>query len=41
MKTGPVGAALFLANRRTEVQRDMTKLKVALRYFAKAPKKGK
>jgi hypothetical protein len=35
MKIRPVGAELFHAGRRT----DMTKLIVAFRYFAKAPKK--
>jgi len=49
MKNGPVGAALFHADRRTDeqtggktegqVQRDMTKLIVAFRIFANAPKK--
>ena len=35
MKTRPVGAELFHADR----QRDMTKLIVAFRYVEKAPKK--
>jgi hypothetical protein len=42
MKTGPVGAALFHADRRTdgqtELQKDMTKLMVAFRNFANASK---
>jgi hypothetical protein len=39
MKMRPVGAELFYADGRTDRQRDMTKLIVAFRNFAKAPKK--
>jgi hypothetical protein len=39
MKIRPVGAELFNADRRTEGLTDMTKLSVAFRNFAKAPKK--
>jgi len=38
MKTGPMGAELFHAGRRAEGQTDMTKLIVAFRNFANAPK---
>ena len=38
MKILSVGAELFCADGRTGGQTDMTKLIVALRYFAKAPK---
>jgi len=38
MKMCPVGAELFHADGRTEVQTDVTKLIVAFRSFAKAPK---
>jgi hypothetical protein len=34
-----MGAELFHANRRTDRQRDMTKLTVVFRNFANAPKK--
>jgi hypothetical protein len=38
MKIRPVGAKLFLAEKRTDDgQTDMTKLKVAFRNFPKAP----
>jgi hypothetical protein len=38
MKIRPVGAELFLANRRTDELIDMTKPIVAFRNFANAPK---
>jgi len=38
MKIRPVGAVLFHAGRRTNVQTDMTKLIVTFRNFANAPK---
>ena len=38
MKIRPVGAELFHAERRTDGQTDMTKLIVAFRDFANAPK---
>ena len=38
IKIRPVGAELFYADRRTEGQTDMTKLIVAFRNFANAPK---
>ena len=38
MKTRPVGAALFHADRRTDRRTDMTKLIVDFRNFANAPK---
>jgi hypothetical protein len=38
MKIRPVGAELFYADRRTEGRTEMTKLIVAFRNFAKAPK---
>jgi hypothetical protein len=41
MKISPVGAELFHANRRTDEQTDITKLIVAFRNFANAPKKHK
>jgi hypothetical protein len=34
----PVGAELFRADRRTDGETDMTKLIVAVGYFANAPK---
>ena len=37
MKIRPVGAELFHAGRRTYRRKDMTKLIVAFRNFAKAP----
>jgi hypothetical protein len=39
MEIFPVGGELFRADRRTDVQTNMTKLTVALRYFANAPEK--
>ena len=39
MKIRSVGAELFHADRRTDGQRGMKKLKVAFRNFTKAPKK--
>jgi hypothetical protein len=39
MKTHPVGADLSFAGRQTERRTDMTKLIVAFRNFANAPKK--
>jgi hypothetical protein len=41
MKIRPVGAELFHADRRTERQADMTKLKVAFRNFANATKNNR
>jgi len=38
MKIRPVGGELFLADQRTDRQRDMTKLRVAFRNFVDAPK---
>jgi len=38
MKIRPVGAELFLAGERTDRRTDMTKLRVAFRSFANAPK---
>jgi hypothetical protein len=38
MKHRPVGAELFHADRRTDIRTDMTKLIVAFRNFANAPK---
>jgi hypothetical protein len=38
MKIRPVGAELFHVDRRTDEWTDMTKLIVAFRNFAKAPK---
>ena len=38
MKIRPVGAELFHADGQTDEQTDMTKLKIALRNFANAPK---
>jgi hypothetical protein len=38
MKIRPVGTELFHADRRTDRQTDMTKLIVAFRVFANAPK---
>jgi hypothetical protein len=38
MKIRPVGADLFHADGRTDRQTDMTKLRVAFRNFANAPK---
>ena len=38
MKISPVGAEPFLADRRTDKKTDMTKLIVAFRNFADAPK---
>ena len=38
MKTRPVGAEVYHADRRTDVQTDMTKLIVAFRNPVKAPK---
>ena len=38
MKIRPVGAELFHADRRTDGQTDMTKIIVAFRNFANAPK---
>ena len=39
MKIRPVGAELFYVEGRTDRRRDTTKLRVAFRNFAKAPKK--
>ena len=41
MKIRPMEAELFQADGLTDGQTDMTKLTVAFRNFAKAPKKGK
>jgi hypothetical protein len=38
MKIRPVGAELFHADGRTDVQKNMTKLRVTYRNFANAPK---
>jgi len=38
MKIRPAGAELFHADRQTDGQTDMTKLKVVFRNFANAPK---
>jgi hypothetical protein len=38
MKILPVGAELFLADRETDGQRDMTTITAALRNFVNAPK---
>jgi len=38
MKILPAVAELFYADRRTDGQTDITKLRVAFRNFAKAPK---
>jgi hypothetical protein len=38
IKIRPMGADLFYADRRTNIQTDMTKLIVASRNFANAPK---
>ena len=38
MKLRPLGAELFHADRRTDIRTDMTKLIVAFRNFANAPK---
>jgi len=35
-----MGAELFYANRRTDGQREMTKLKMAIRNFSNVPKKS-
>ena len=40
MEIRSVGAELFRADRRTDGRTDMTKLKVAFRNFASAPKRG-
>jgi hypothetical protein len=40
MKIRPVGAELFHADGRTDGRTDMTKLIVAFRSFANAPKNG-
>jgi hypothetical protein len=40
MKIRPVGAELFLADRYTYRQRDITKLIVSVRNFANGPKIG-
>jgi len=37
MKMRPVGAELFHAERRTDLQRDTTKPIISLRNFSKAP----
>jgi hypothetical protein len=38
IKIRPVGAELFHADGQTDRQTDMTKLRVAFRHFANAPK---
>ena len=37
-KISPVGAELFLADRQTDRQTDMTKLTITFRNFANAPR---